>query len=229
MTSHKILVVDDELSIVDLLSVSLRFQGFDVRTAADGREALTAALDFSPDVIILDVMMPYADGFTVLERLRGSGSDAPVLFLTARGDVSDRVRGLTAGGDDYVTKPFSLEEVIARVNVLLRRGPVLDDAPTSTIEFGPIELDEDAHEVFSNGTLVDLSPTEFSLLRYLLVNQGVVLSKAKILDHVWNYDFGGDGNVVETYVSYLRRKLGEPADGYLQTVRGVGYVLREPQ
>ncbi|ANI90979.1 response regulator transcription factor [Dietzia timorensis] len=226
----RILVCDDEPSIVELLQVSLKYQGFDVQVARDGAQALDIARRFRPDVVVLDVMMPRMDGFDTLSRLRADGVDAPVLFLTAKDAVEDRVRGLTIGGDDYVTKPFSLEEVVARVRVLLRRGGPKDlPAENTRVSFADIVLDDDTHEVFKAGEPVTLSPTEFALLRYFIVNAGVVLSKSKILDHVWNYDFGGDANVVETYVSYLRKKVDFGEKKYLHTLRGVGYVLREPR
>ena len=228
--SPRVLVCDDEPGIVELLDVSLRFQGFDVRTADSSTRAIDVARTFRPDVVVLDVMMPGMDGFDTLTRLRADGCQAPVLYLTAKDAVEDRVRGLTLGGDDYVTKPFSLEEVVARIRVLLRRGQgVPEQESDDTIRFADIELHDDSHEVFKAGELVPLSPTEFQLLRYFMVNAGVVLSKARILDHVWNYDFGGDANVVESYVSYLRRKVDTGPVKYLQTLRGVGYVLREPR
>ena len=226
----RVLVVDDEPTIIELLSVSMRFQGFEVATAGDGREAVRIAPELAPDVIVLDVMMPGLDGFATLTKLRDYGVEAPVLFLTARDAVEDRVRGLTDGADDYVTKPFSLEEVIARVRVLLRRGPAVQELlDEEVLTFEDIELYDDAHEVFKAGSPVELSPTEFSLLRYLMLNAGVVLSKAKILDNVWHYDFGGDGNIVETYISYLRRKVDTGEQPLIHTVRGVGYVLRKPR
>lgn len=226
----RVLVCDDEPGIVELLKVSLTFQGFEVATAADGSAVVATARTFRPDVVVLDVMMPRMDGFDALTRLRADGCAAPVLFLTARDAVADRVRGLTAGGDDYVTKPFSLEEVIARIRVLARRGSIPAAEPADDrIVFADIELHVDSHEVYKAGQPVTLSPTEFRLLRYFMVNAGVVLSKAKILDHVWEYDFGGDANVVESYVSYLRRKVDTGTVKYLHTLRGVGYVLREPR
>lgn len=226
----RVLVCDDEPGIVELLQVSLTFQGFEVATADDGARALDTARTFHPDVVVMDVMMPRMDGFDTLARLRADGCDAPVIFLTARDAVVDRVRGLTSGGDDYVTKPFSLEEVIARIRILARRGTApRDDRTDRRIAFADIELHDDSHEVFKAGEPVALSPTEFRLLRYFMVNAGVVLSKAKILDHVWEYDFGGDANVVESYVSYLRRKVDTGPVKYLHTLRGVGYVMREPR
>jgi len=227
----RLLVVDDEPNIVDLLATSLRFAGFEVATAANGSEALRVASSFKPDLLVLDVMMPGIDGFTVVRRLRQDGINAPVVFLTAKDATEDKVTGLTLGGDDYVTKPFSLEEVIARIRAVLRRFAERpsDEARTSRLEFADLELDEDTHEVWKNGRLVSLSPTEFKLLRYFMQNPGRVLSKAQILDHVWHYDFNGEANVVESYVSYLRRKLDTTEPRLLQTLRGVGYVLRQPR
>ncbi|MBF6355917.1 response regulator transcription factor [Nocardia higoensis] len=225
----RVLVVDDEPMIVELLSVSLRFQGFEVQTAVDGAQALDRARVFRPDALIVDVMMPGIDGFGLLPRLRADGIDAPVLFLTARDDVQDKVAGLTLGADDYITKPFSLEEVVARLRVVLRRAghgePV---RASSRITFADIELDDDTHEVWKAGEPVALSPTEFTLLRYFMVNAGTVLSKPRILDHVWRYDFGGEVGVVETYVSYLRKKVDTGEQRLIHTLRGVGYVLRAP-
>ena len=223
----RLLVVDDEPSIRDLLSASLRFAGYDVVTAADGSSALAQAEKHRPDLVVLDVMMPDMDGFEVTRRLRERGRDVPVLFLTARDDVEDKVMGLTVGGDDYVTKPFSLEEVVARIRAVLRRtGAVGDDS--NLLGFADLVMDEDAHEVTRGGRVVDLSPTEFKLLRYLMLNPNRVLSKAQILDHVWDYDFGGDGAIVESYISYLRRKIDADAVPLIHTKRGVGYVLRLP-
>jgi two-component system OmpR family response regulator len=227
----RLLVVDDEPNIRELLSTSLRFAGFEVHTAADGQEALRQAEKVRPDLLVLDVMMPDLDGFTVTRRLRERGRDTPVLFLTAKDDVSDRVAGLTVGGDDYVTKPFSLEEVVARIRAILRRTGAGPEAAGHLV-FADLELDEDSHEVRRGGTDVDLSPTEFKLLRYLMLNPNRVLSKAQILDHVWNYDFNGEAGIVESYISYLRRKVDNPESGSLppliHTKRGVGYVLRLP-
>ena len=226
-----VLVVDDEMNIVELLSVSLKFQGFEVYTASNGSAALDKAREVKPDAVILDVMMPGMDGFGVLRRLRADGIDAPALFLTARDSLQDKIAGLTLGGDDYVTKPFSLEEVVARLRVILRRSGrgAIEEARSSRLTFADIELDEDTHEVWKAGEPVALSPTEFTLLRYFIINAGTVLSKPKILDHVWRYDFGGDVNVVESYVSYLRRKIDTGEQRLLHTLRGVGYVLREPR
>lgn len=227
--NSKVLVVDDEPTIVELLSVSLKFQGFDVRTAQNGPAALDVARTFRPDAVILDVMMPEMDGFGLLRRLRADGVDAPALFLTARDSVEDKVTGLTMGADDYVTKPFSLEEVVARLRVILRRASPDPATAPSRLSFADIELDDDTHEVWKAGEPVALSPTEFTLLRYLMVNAGTVLSKPRILDHVWHYDFGGEVGVVESYVSYLRRKVDTTEPRLIHTLRGVGYVLREPR
>jgi two-component system OmpR family response regulator len=224
----RLLVVDDEPNIVELLSASLRFAGFEVETAAGGIEAVETARTFRPDLLVLDVMMPGLDGFGVVRRLRQEGDRTPVLFLTAKDASEDKVQGLTLGGDDYVTKPFSLEEVVARIRAVLRRTATSPQA-ASQLSFADIELDEDTHEVWKDGQLVALSPTEFKLLRYFMQNTGRVLSKAQILDHVWNYDFGGDANVVESYVSYLRRKVDTTEPRLLHTLRGVGYVLRIPR
>ncbi|GAA2055702.1 response regulator transcription factor [Williamsia deligens] len=226
----RVLVVDDEPNILELLSVSLKFQNFDVATAANGPAAIDKARSFRPDALVLDVMMPGMDGFGLLRRLRADGVEAPALFLTARDSMEDKITGLTIGGDDYVTKPFSLEEVVARLRVILRRSGFGEKEPEpSRITFADIELDDDTHEVWKNGELVALSPTEFTLLRYFMINAGTVLSKPRILDHVWNYDFGGEVNVVESYVSYLRRKVDTGEKRLIHTLRGVGYVMREPR
>ena len=227
-TEARLLVVDDEPNILELLSVSLRFSGFEVHTASNGQQAVTLARSLKPDLLVLDVMMPELDGFEVVRRLRGEGSRAPVLFLTAKDGTEDKVRGLTLGGDDYVTKPFSLEEVVARIRAVLRRGDAVQQQAGTRLVFADLELDEDSHEVWKAGAAVALSPTEFNLLRYFMQNPGRVLSKAQILDHVWQYDFGGEANVVESYVSYLRRKLDTTEPRLLHTLRGVGYVLRVP-
>jgi two-component system OmpR family response regulator len=224
----KLLVVDDEPNIRELLSTSLRFAGFEVVSAGNGREALAAAETHSPDLAVLDGMLPDMDGFTVTRRLRAAGTHFPGLFLTAKDDTEDKVTGLTVGGDDYVTKPFSLDEVVARIRAVLRRTqPMLDD-DEAVIRVDDLELDDDAHEVRRGGTVVELSPTEFKLLRYLMLNPNRVLSKAQILDHVWEYDFNGDASIVESYISYLRRKvdIDPEAPALIQTKRGVGYVLR---
>ena len=225
----RLLVVDDEPNIVELLSASLRYCGFEVATAANGQEALQAARSFRPDLLVLDVMMPEMDGFELVRRLRADGTRTPVLFLTARDATEDKITGLTLGGDDYVTKPFSLEEVVARIRAVLRRTADGPGGPqASRLVFADVEMDDETHEVWKGGTPVPLSPTEFKLLRYFLHNPGRVLSKAQILDHVWNYDFGGDANVVESYVSYLRRKVDTSEPRLLHTLRGVGYTLRRP-
>ena len=226
----RLLVVDDEPNIRELLSASLRYAGFEVATAADGQQALAMAAEFRPDLLVLDVMMPGLDGFGVVRRLRQNGTHTPVLFLTARDGAEDKVSGLTLGGDDYVTKPFSLDEVLARIRAVLRRSTGQQRAAEAPrLSFADIELDEETHEVVKAGTLVGLSPTEFKLLRYLMANSGRVLSKAQILDHVWNYDFNGEANVVESYISYLRRKIDTTEPRLLHTLRGVGYTLRLPR
>ncbi|MEO6713087.1 MAG: response regulator transcription factor [Mycobacteriales bacterium] len=225
----RLLVVDDEPNIVELLSASLRYAGFEVQTATTGAEAVRIARTFRPDLLVLDVMMPDMDGFDVVRRLAGEGNRIPVVFLTARDATEDKITGLTLGGDDYVTKPFSLEEVIARIRAVIRRTTGAGAPPSARQQFADIELDDDTHEVWKAGKLVVLSPTEFKLLRYFMQNAGRVLSKAQILDHVWHYDFGGEANVVESYVSYLRRKIDTTEPRLLHTLRGVGYVLRVPR
>jgi two-component system, OmpR family, response regulator len=222
----RLLVVDDEPNIVELLSASLRYAGFDVSTARSGREAVERIRNVRPDLVVLDVLMPGVDGFSVLRQLRGNGVDIPVLFLTAKDAHEDRITGLTLGADDYVTKPFSLAEVIARIQAILRRAGNGNGQRSARLSFADIELDDDSHEVWKAGEAVSLSPTEFKLLRYFLVNAGRAVSKAQILDHVWAYDFGGEANVVESYVSYLRRKIDTTEPKLLHTLRGVGYVLR---
>jgi len=218
----RILVVDDEENITFLLDSAMRHFGFDVRVAATGFEALRQVERFAPDVVLLDVMLPDLDGFEIVRRLRRDGHKVPVLFLTARDAVDDKVRGLTLGGDDYVTKPFSLEEVVARVQVILRRH----GAGSSKLVLGDLEMDDDAHVVRRGEQVVALSPTEYKLLRFLLVNTGRVVSKSQILDHVWQYDFDGQATVVETCISYLRKKIDTLGPPLIQTVRGVGYSAR---
>lgn len=222
---HRILVADDEEYTRDLLSTALRFVGHDVAVAADGMEALDKALSFRPELIVLDVMMPGHDGFEVCRRLRADGIATPVIFLTARDATEDKLAGFTKGGDDYITKPFSLEEVIARVRAVLHRAGGAA-APAVRHRYGDLVLDEDAHRVWRSDQTVALSPTEFKLLRYLLLNAERVLSKSQILDHVWQYDFDGDASVVEVYMSYLRKKIDTVEPKLLHTVRGVGYTLR---
>lgn len=226
----KVLVVDDEPNIVELLTVSLKFQNFEVFSANSGHEALRVAREVNPDAYILDVMMPGMDGFELLGKLRQEGLDGPVLYLTAKDGVDQRIHGLTIGADDYVTKPFSLEEVITRLRVIMRRGGAAEESTNdATMSYADLTLNDDTHEVTKAGELIELSPTEFNLLRYLMQNEEVVLSKSKILDNVWHYDFGGDGNVVESYISYLRRKIDTGETQLIHTVRGVGYVLRTPR
>ena len=227
--SHRVLVVDDEKSISDLIATSLRFVGFDVRTAATGSEALTVAEEFKPQAVVLDVMLPDLDGFEVCRQLRNEGLNIGVLFLTAKDGMEDKVAGLTIGGDDYMTKPFSLEELVARLRALLRRiGVVEIDTDDEKIRFADLELNEATHEVHRAGHLLEMSPTEFQLLRYLLINADRVVSKSQILDHVWQYDFRGDSGIVETYISYLRKKIDLFDPPLIHTVRGVGYRLRLP-
>jgi two-component system OmpR family response regulator len=224
----RVLVVDDERNIVVLIATALRYEGFEVGTAEDGAQALAAVRDFAPDLVVLDVMLPDADGFELQARIRGDGQDVPVLFLTARGAVADRVRGLTLGADDYMTKPFSLDELVARVHAILRRTSD-SAAPSHLLSFADLRLDEETREVRRGGRRIELSPTEFSLLRYLLLNARKVVSKSQILDHVWQYDFGGDGRIVETYISYLRKKIDSGEAPLIHTLRGVGYSLRLPE
>lgn len=222
----RVLVVDDEAALAELLSMALRYEGWQVRTAGDGRSAVRVGREFDPDVVVLDVMLPDMDGLEVLRRLRAQVPTIPVLFLTARDAVEDRVAGLTAGGDDYVTKPFSLEEVVARLRSLLRRAALVAATPGSILTVGDLELDEDSHEVRRDGEPITLTATEFELLRYLMRNPKRVLSKAQILDRVWNYDFGGQANVVELYISYLRKKIDAGREPMIHTLRGAGYVLK---
>ncbi|CCH78008.1 Putative two-component regulatory system (putative response regulator-phoR) [Nostocoides japonicum T1-X7] len=224
----RLLVVEDEPNIRELLATSLRFAGFEVHTAGTGTDAIHTAAKVDPDLCVLDVMLPDMDGFTVTRRLRESGRTLPIVFVTARDSVDDKIKGLTVGGDDYVTKPFSLEEVVARIRAVLRRSRG-DVDPSSAIAFHDLELDEDSHEVRRAGRAIETSPTEFKLLRYLMLNPNRVLSKAQILDHVWDYDFRGESGIVESYISYLRRKIDtEGLPPLIHTKRGVGYVLRLP-
>lgn len=224
MTAQHLLIVDDEENLRSMLAAALRHHGFTITSAADGREALRLVAEERPDLVVLDVMMPELDGFEVCRRLRADGDRTPVVFLTARDDTDDKVRGLTLGGDDYLQKPFSLDELVARVEAVLRRTS--DGSSAVRFEVADLSMDDDAHRVIRGGREVSLSPTEYNLLRYLLVNNGRVLSKAQILDHVWKYDFGGDAGVVETYIGYLRRKIDASEPKLLHTIRGVGYTLR---
>jgi two-component system OmpR family response regulator len=223
----RILVVDDEAAITDLVGLALRYEGFDVASAANGRGALAAAAEQCPDLLVLDVMLPDFTGLEVCARLRAQGIRVPVVFLTARDATEDKITGLTVGGDDYVTKPFSLDELIARVRAVLRR--TRPDTEENRLGYADLVIDEDAHEARRGGEPMDLTPTEFKLLRYLTLNAGRVMSKAQILDHVWQYDFGGGDNVVETYISYLRKKVDRDRVPLIHTVRGVGYSLRLPR
>ncbi|MFF8292766.1 response regulator transcription factor [Streptomyces sp. NPDC016309] len=222
----RVLVVDDEDPLAELLSMALRYEGWEVRSAGDGAGALRSARDFRPDAVVLDVMLPDMDGLTVLGRLRREAPDVPVLFLTARDAVEDRIAGLTAGGDDYVTKPFSLEEVVARLRGLIRRSGTAPARGESVLVVGDLVLDEDSHEVTRGGQGIHLTATEFELLRFLMRNPRRVLSKAQILDRVWSYDFGGQANVVELYISYLRKKIDAGRSPMIHTRRGAGYLLK---
>jgi two-component system OmpR family response regulator len=225
MPGARLLIVDDEDNLRSMLAAALRHHGFEVSTAENGRQALDQIPRERPDLVLLDVMMPDLDGFEVCRRLRFDGDRTPVLFLTAKDSIDDKVRGLTLGGDDYLQKPFSLDELVARAEAVLRRTSDPGRAG-NVLECADLHMDDDAHRVLRAGTDVALSPTEYNLLRYLLVNQGRVLSKAQILDHVWKYDFGGDGGVVETYIGYLRRKVDHAEPKLIHTIRGVGYTLR---
>lgn len=223
----RLLVVDDEPNIRDLLATSLRFAGFEVFTASTGNEAIREATEHQPDLVVLDVMLPDMDGFTVTRRLRDRGEQYPILFLTARDETQDKVAGLTVGGDDYVTKPFSLEEVVARIRAVLRRTHGGSETTVdSSLVVGDLRLDEDSHEVDRGDVSIELSPTEFKLLRYLMLNAGRVVSKTQILDHVWDYDWSGEVGIVESYISYLRRKIDVVGEPMIHTKRGIGYVLR---
>lgn len=225
--STRVLVVDDEPNITSLVTTALRYEGFEVASAANGRAALAEVMSFRPHLVVLDVMLPDLDGFEVARRLRQEARRVPILFLTAKDATEDKIRGLTLGGDDYVTKPFSLEELLARIRAVLRRA--LDASESSTrLSFADLELDEETREVFRNSTSIELTPTEFKLLRYLMMNPRRVLSKAQILDYVWEYDFDGDANVVETYISYLRKKVDSLGPPLIHTLRGAGYSLRTP-
>jgi len=224
----RVLVVDDEPNIVDIVSMALRFQGFEVASATTGAEALAAVAEFRPHLMVLDVMLPDMEGFEVARRLGAQRAEVPIIFLTARDATEDKIQGLTIGGDDYVTKPFSLEELVARIRTILRRTGMAE-SDTSHLVFDDLELDEDTREVTRAGTPVELTATEYRLLRYLMLNPRRVLTRAQILNHVWDYDFGGDARVLETYISYLRKKVDVLGVPLIHTVRGVGYALRLPR
>jgi two-component system, OmpR family, response regulator len=225
--ADRILVVDDEPNIADVVSMGLRFHGFEVTTAGTGQDALAAVGAFRPHLVVLDVMLPDMDGFDVAKRLAGRGEQVPIIYLTARDATDDKIRGLSLGGDDYVTKPFSLEELVARIRSILRRTGRVE--PDSKLVFEDVVLDDDAHEVTRGGAPIELTATEYRLLRYLMLNPRRALTRAQLLEHVWDYDFGGDARVLETYVSYLRRKLDAHGPPLIHTVRGVGYALRPPR
>ena len=225
-TGKRVLIVEDTESVRELLTKQLKFAGFEVGAVANGTDAVLVAEKSKPDIIVLDVMLPDHDGFTVVKKLRSMNLDVPVLFLSAKDEPENKVMGLTVGGDDYMTKPFSIDELTARIHAILRRSQK-DDAEASMLEVGEIAIDQDAHEVFVNGTPIDLSPTEYKLLRFLMNNANRVMSKAQILDHVWEYDFNGEMGIVESYVSYLRKKIDPLSKNELiQTKRGVGYMFR---
>ncbi len=226
MEPIKVLVVDDEPNIRDLLSTSLRFAGFSVHAVGNGVDAISAAEKGNPDIILLDVQLPGLDGFSITKKIRSMGMDIPILFLTAKDQTENKVLGLTVGGDDYMTKPFSLDEIVARINAILRRSRQVE-TEDAVLEVGEVRINQDAHEVFVNGNEVDLSPTEYKLLRFLMSNANRVLTKAQILDHVWEYDFNGEMGIVESYVSYIRKKLDPlTAEPVIQTKRGVGYMFK---
>lgn len=224
----RVLAVDDEASLTELLSMAMRYEGWQVSTAGSGSEAVRVAREIRPDAIVLDIMLPDFDGLEVMRRIRAEDPNIPVIFLTAKDAVTDRIGGLTAGGDDYVTKPFSLEELIARLRALLRRAGAGAHRSDSALVVGDLVLDEESHEVYRGDEEIHLTATEFELLRYLMRNPRRVLSKAQILDRVWNYDFGGQANVVELYISYLRKKIDADRPAMIHTMRGAGYVLRTP-
>jgi two-component system OmpR family response regulator len=222
----RVLVVDDEATLAELVSMALRLEGWEIKSAGDGTSAVRTAREFRPDAVVLDVMLPDFDGLEVLRRMRADLPNLPVLFLTAKDAIEDRIAGLTAGGDDYVTKPFSLEEVTLRLRALLRRTGVTEASTGASLVVGDLSLDEDSREVHRGGELIELTATEFELLRYLMRNPRRVLSKAQILDRVWNYDFGGQANIVELYISYLRKKIDAGRSPMIHTMRGAGYVLK---
>ena len=225
---RRVLVVDDEPNLVDVIAMALRFNGFTVSSAGTGTDALSQVREFKPDLLVLDVMLPDMEGFEIARRLGAERSSTPIIFLTARDDTSDKIRGLTLGGDDYMTKPFSIEELLARVRTVLRRTGG-GEAQSNVLRFEDVVLDDDAHEVVRGEAAIELTATEYRLLRYLMLNPRRVLSRAQLLEHVWDYDFGGDARVLETYVSYLRKKLDAHGPSLIHTVRGVGYVLRAPR
>jgi two-component system, OmpR family, response regulator len=227
-TTHRVLVVDDEPNLAEVVTMALRFQGFTVETAGNGGEALAAVTKFKPHLIVLDVMLPDMEGFEVAKRLGAQRAGVPIIFLTARDATEDKVRGLSGGGDDYMTKPFSLEELVARIRTILRRAG-LATPESSRLVFEDLELDEESREVTRAGEPVELTATEYRLLRYLMLNPRRVMTRAQLLDHVWDYDFGGDGRVLETYISYLRKKLDAHGPALIRTVRGVGYALQAPR
>jgi len=227
-TGHRVLVVDDEQNLAEVVTMALRFQGFTVETAGTGRDALAAVARFKPHLMVLDVMLPDMEGFDVAKRLGAQRAGVPIIFLTARDATEDKVRGLSGGGDDYMTKPFSLEELVARIRTILRRtGQATPES--SRLVFEDLELDEESREVTRAGAPIELTATEYRLLRYLMLNPRRVMTRAQLLDHVWDYDFGGDGRVLETYISYLRKKLDAHGKGLIRTVRGVGYALQAPR
>jgi two-component system OmpR family response regulator len=225
---HRILVVDDEPNIVDVVSMALRYQGFEVASAGTGQEALDQVSAFKPHLMVLDVMLPDMEGFDVAEKLGARRADVPIVFLTARDATPDKIRGLTSGGDDYVTKPFSLEELVARIRTILRRTGQIEQT-SHVLAFEDLQMDEETREVTRAGEPIELTATEYRLLRYFLLNPRRVLTRAQILDNVWEYDFGGDGRVLETYVSYLRKKLDAHGPPLIHTARGIGYALRLPR
>jgi two-component system OmpR family response regulator len=226
---RRILVVDDEPSIVDAVATALRYEGYEVSEARTGRDGLAAARSDQPDLIVLDVMLPDVDGFEIARRIRADGLPIPILFLTAKDGLDDKVHGFSVGADDYVTKPFSLAEIVVRVRAIIQRTHGVLPSASRQLMYADVVLDPDTHEVWRNGTTVELTATEFNLLRFFLMNPGRVLSKPQILDHVWHYDFDGDANILETYISYLRRKLNKFGPSLIHTVRLVGYVMREAQ
>jgi len=225
----RVLVVDDEVNLSDLLRMALQNQGWEARTAANGQEALNLVREFAPDILVLDIMMPGIDGMEVLRRVRSAGNDVPVLFLTAKDAVEDRIAGISAGGDDYLTKPFNLEEVVVRLHAMARRHVAAATAADTLLRVGDLTLDEETYEVARGGSPIKLTAKEFELLRYLMQNPRRVLSRAQILDQVWSYDFGGTSSVVEIYISYLRKKIDTLGEPLIHTVRGVGYTIKTPQ